>query len=79
MRRAQSPNPANESRKKNLLYDNDMDSKSKNDKIMRSKSPRIEKDDDENGLFSELEHYMKRTDRKVSNMIRKRNLEIDIN
>ncbi len=46
------------------------------DKLIRSKSPKIE---EENGLFPELEDYMKRTDRKVSNMIRKRNLEIDVN
>jgi hypothetical protein len=30
-------------------------------------------------MFTELEDYMKRTDRKVKNMIRKRNLEIDVN
>lgn len=30
-------------------------------------------------MYPELENYMMRTDKKVKNMIRKRNLEIDVN
>jgi hypothetical protein len=68
MKRAQSPNPYDK-RKMSMKQPG-------SDKLIRSKSPKIE---EENGLFPELEDYMKRTDRKVSNMIRKRNLEIDVN